>query len=69
MNKCSLMKIMNQQILGDDYNPPLLWKYERIDEIAFILKMSINTSVHRENLAKYLDDIVFRSRSKNYYRV
>ena len=31
--------------------------------------MHKNIQINKLNLAKYLDDIVFRSRSKNYYRV
>lgn len=51
------MKIMNIQIIGDHYNPPLLWQYERIDEISSSLKMSIDTPIHREILAIYLEYI------------
>lgn len=58
MNNCPLMKIMCEQIKGDDYNNPLLWQYERIDEICNSLKIYIiDTQLQRKCLSIYLEDI------------
>jgi hypothetical protein len=52
------MKNMCDQIKGDDYNNPLLWQYERIDEICNSLKIDIiDTPLQRKCLAVYLEDI------------
>lgn len=54
MNKCSLMKIMNEQIIGDHYNNPILWEYERLNDIASHLNLNIDLDIHRQILAIYL---------------
>jgi hypothetical protein len=56
-NNCPLIFIMNKQIKGDDYNNPLLWHYERLDNIANILNIDINESIQRNILATYLEKI------------
>ena len=52
--KCDLMKYMNNQIKGDSYNHPLLWIYERIDNIANKQSLNIDEPLDRNNLLLYL---------------
>jgi hypothetical protein len=57
INNCPLMKIMVKQIKGDDYNNPILWQYQRLDDISQSLNIDINEHTQRIILALYLEKI------------
>jgi len=57
-----LMSIMNKQIQGDDYNYPVLWRYERLDNIMKCIgnknnSIGLDTKIQRNVLGEYLQYI------------
>jgi hypothetical protein len=56
-DECKLIKLMKHQIKGDDYNNPLLWIYERIDDITKKININIDEPIYRNMLSLYLEDI------------
>ena len=57
-NKCPLIKIIDFQMRGDDYNCPKYWQFERIDDIAKSLNIDmIDKPLQRSCLASYLKDM------------
>jgi len=69
-NKCKLIKLINKQIKGDHYNDPLLWIYERIDDIIQYIHIDINEQLYRNKLADYLEDMYkpFEDYLINYHK-
>ena len=58
-DNCELIKLMQGQILGDDYNTSseILWIYERIDTISEKLNICIDEPLQRNILLSYLKEM------------